>query len=525
MAKMKTILLDGNHLALEDVLEVAHAVSASDSEHAAKGRVQVGIATGAWPRIRASRACVEQVVHAGKPVYGVNTGFGKLAEVTIASEDAAQLQRNLIRSHACAVGDPLSTPIVRGMMLLRANALAKGYSGIREQTLQLLIDCLNKGVHPVIPAQGSLGASGDLALLAHLALLLMGEGRAVYKGVCMDSAKALRAAGLAPITLQEKEGLALINGTQAMTSIGTLAYLKAQRLLEMADGIAAITFEALHGIQDALDPRLHALRPQPGQVAAAASLSAWLTGSQLTTRQGQERVQDAYSLRCLPQIHGASRQGLTHVKEVLSIEINSATDNPLILAETGEIFSGGHFHGQPVALVMDYLKIAVAELANVSERRIERLVNPTLSGLPAFLARVPGLSSGLMILQYTAASLVSENKVLAHPASVDSIPSSAGQEDHVSMGTTAARQASAIVDNAVRVLAIEAITAAEAIDIQGVQARMAPATRELYEAIRALVPTVDTDRSLSADIERLAMELPDMPLFVGISKPLESGRR
>ncbi|MCY0876757.1 MAG: histidine ammonia-lyase [Firmicutes bacterium] len=510
---MKTVLLDGDQLTLETVWEVAH----TDPQLAGKGSdaVQVSLAPGAMARIRASRACVEEVVTAGKPVYGVNTGFGKFAEVAIATQDVATLQRNLIRSHACAVGEPLAQTVVRAMMLLRANALAKGYSGIREETLQLLVDCLNKGVHPVIPSQGSLGASGDLAPLAHLALLLMGEGKATYQGVCTGGFEALSKAGLTPITLQEKEGLALINGTQAMTAIGTLACIKAIRLLEVADGIAAITFEALHGIQEALDPRLHALRPQPGQIAAAASLSAWLAGSQLTTHQGQERVQDAYSLRCLPQVHGASRQSIAHVREVLQIEVNSATDNPLILADTGEIFSGGHFHGQPVALVMDYMKIAVAELANISERRIERMVNPTMSGMPAFLARVPGLSSGLMILQYVAASLVSENKVLAHPASVDSIPSSAGQEDHVSMGTTAARQAAVIVDNVARVLAIEGITAAEAIDIQGVQARMAPATQKLYEAIRALVPVVETDRSLSADIERLAAALPDMPFFVG----------
>lgn len=518
---VKAIQLDGNQLQLEDVWEVAFAseYSVGMGKESQIGAVDVQIAQSAWARIQASRSRVEEVVRAKKPVYGVNTGFGKFAEVTIAADDAAQLQKNLIRSHACAVGEPLPTAVVRGIMLLRANALAKGYSGIRRETLQLLVDCLNKRVHPLIPSQGSLGASGDLAPLAHLALMLMGEGQAFYAGELMDSSAALQQAGLAPISLQEKEGLALINGTQVMTAIGTLACVKAQRLLEVADGIAAMTFEALHGISDALDARLHALRPQPGQVAAAASLCAWLAGSDLTTRQGDERVQDAYSLRCLPQVHGASRQSIAHVRDVLAIEVNAATDNPLILVESGDIFSGGHFHGQPVALVLDYLKIAVAELANIAERRIERLVNPTLSGLPAFLARVPGLSSGLMILQYVAASLVSENKVLAHPASVDSIPSSAGQEDHVSMGTTAARQAALIVDNVARVLAIEAITAAEAIDIQGVQARMAPATRELYEAIRALVPAVESDRSLSGEIERLAAELPEMPIFATARAP------
>ncbi|MCY0901452.1 MAG: histidine ammonia-lyase [Firmicutes bacterium] len=499
---MRKIQINGQDLTLADVVQVA------------KGTATVEIAPEAWPGIRASRACVEQVVRSGRPVYGVNTGFGKLSEVTIAPEDAAQLQRNLIRSHACAVGPALPTATVRAIMLLRANALAKGFSGIRPDTLQLLVDCLNRGVHPVIPSQGSLGASGDLAPLAHLALLLMGEGEADVEGERMASSRALHRARLTPVVLQEKEGLALINGTQAMTAIGVLAWSRAERLCTIADGIAALTFEALQGVTDALSAAVHALRPQPGQVAAAASLSAWLSGSGLTTRQGELRVQDAYSLRCIPQVHGASRQCLTHVGDVLHTEINSATDNPLIFADTGEIISGGHFHGQPVALVMDYMKVGIAEMANISERRIERLVNPSLSGLPAFLARVPGLSSGLMILQYTAASLVSENKVLAHPASVDSIPSSAGQEDHVSMGTTAARQASAIVDNVARVLAIEAITAAEALSIQHVTAGMAPATRRFYELIREVVAEVLEDRSLSADIEALAEQLPEWAMEV-----------
>jgi len=508
-------VLTGSDLTLEQVWEVAFA-----DVDGAQASVEVVVSETAWPGIHASRACVEAVIDAGLPVYGVNTGFGKLSEVTIAPQDAVQLQRNLIRSHACAVGEPLPVPTVRALMVLRINALVKGYSGIRPETLDLLIACLNRGVHPYIPAQGSLGASGDLAPLAHLALMLMGEGRArSASGQWQDSAVALRQAGLTPVTLQGKEGLALINGTQAMTAIGTLACVRAQRLLEVADGVAAITFEALHGVIDAFDMRLHALRPQPGQLTAAESINRWLTGSRLTTRQGELRVQDAYSLRCLPQVHGASRQSIAHVREVLTTEANAVTDNPLIFADTGDIVSGGHFHGQPVALVMDYLKIAVAELANISERRVERLVNPTLSGLPAFLARVPGLSSGLMILQYTAASLVSENKVLAHPASVDSIPSSAGQEDHVSMGTTGARQATAIVDNVTRVLAIEAIAAVEAIDIQGLREKMAPATRALYEKIRAVVAPVEQDRSLSAEIEQLAQIMPNFTMFTPVPEP------
>ncbi|PWI56922.1 histidine ammonia-lyase [Sulfoacidibacillus thermotolerans] len=500
---MSKVFLNGNTLTLEEVWEVATAKDFIDPRH----RVEVQVADEAWPRIHKSRELIEAVVRQGKPVYGVNTGFGRLSEVSIPKAETVQLQKNLIRSHACAVGRPLATDVVRAMMLLRANALAKGYSGIRKETLQLLVDCLNAGVHPVIPSQGSLGASGDLAPLAHLALVLMGEGKAEFRGAVLPGAEALAHAGLTPVTLQEKEGLALINGTQAMTAIGTLAWMKANHLVQLADGIGALTIEALAGIRDPFAQQVHALRPHPGQETAAKALREWLAGSQLTTAQGEKRVQDAYSLRCMPQVHGASRQVVDYVQNVLKIEVNAATDNPLVFAETQEVISGGHFHGQPVALAMDFLKIGMAEIANISERRVERLVNPSLSGLPAFLAQNPGLSSGLMILQYVAASLVSENKVLAHPASVDSIPSSAGQEDHVSMGTTAARQVDELVGNAARVLAIEAIVAAQAIALQHVESRLAKRTKQLYEWIRSYVPNVTVDRSLSEEIEALAQEI------------------
>ncbi|MCY0870285.1 MAG: histidine ammonia-lyase [Firmicutes bacterium] len=479
------------------------SLTLTDVWQVARGGATVVLADSARAGVRASRERVAAAVARGRPVYGVNTGFGKLADVPVSAQDTALLQRNLIRSHACAVGAPASRDVVRAMMLLRAHALARGYSGVREETLTLLVECLNAGVTPRVPEQGSLGASGDLAPLAHLALVLMGEGEASVDGDFMPGAAALAQVGLEAVELDAKEGLALINGTQYMTAIGSLALIRAQRLAEAADAACALSFEAARAIRDALAPELHTLRPHPGQAAAAANLRTWLQGSGRTTAQGQVRVQDAYSLRCAPQVHGATRQVLAHVQDVLVTEMSAVTDNPLVL-EDGRILSCGHFHGQPVALALDYLKIGVSELANISERRTERLVNPALSGLPAFLARDPGLSSGLMIVQYVAASLVSENKVLAHPASVDSIPSSAGQEDHVSMGATAARQAYVITDNVARVLAIELICAAQAIDLQGASDQLAPRTRALYAQVRARSPQVREDRSLAGDIERVA---------------------
>ncbi|MGZ4112589.1 MAG: histidine ammonia-lyase, partial [Tumebacillaceae bacterium] len=435
------VVLDGEQLTPELVAAVAFE------------NVEVVLCDEAYKRVVKCREMVEELVATGKVVYGVTTGFGKFSDVHISPQDAAQLQVNLIRSHACAVGTPLPEPTVRALMMLRANALAKGHSGIRPETLQLLVDCINHRIHPVVPEQGSLGASGDLAPLSHLALVLMGEGEAFYQGQRMSGAEALAKAGLQPITLQAKEGLALINGTQIMTSIGTLAFVKAQRLAKIADVIASMTTECLRGIPDAFAEEVHRVRPYPEQIGVAKNLRTLLDGSKLTTRQGEIRVQDAYSLRCLPQVHGATRQVLAYAQDKISIEINSATDNPLIFVEEGLVISGGNFHGQPMAFAMDFLKIGMSELANISERRTERLVNPALSGgLPAFLSHNPGVGSGMMITQYVSASLVSENKVLAHPASVDSIPSSANQEDHVSMGTTAARHAVQVIDNVSKVL-------------------------------------------------------------------------
>ncbi len=485
-----TVLLDGNQLTLEQVVQVLY-----------KGQ-KVDLTIDAWERVQKSRDVVEQLVAEAKVMYGITTGFGKFSDVIIRHESLADLQLNLIRSHSVGMGEPFDEMVSRAMLLLRTNALAKGFSGIRQETLQLLLDCINHAIHPVIPSQGSLGASGDLAPLAHLALVLVGEGEAMYQGKKMSGKEALDAAGLTPIRLTAKEGLALINGTQAMTAVGLIAYLEASHLTDLADLTAAMTLEVLRGIVDAFSSEIHLVRPFPEQIEVAERILSYVKGSQLVTKQGELRVQDAYSLRCIPQVHGAIRQVLAYVKEKLLIEMNAATDNPLIFSDSGKVISGGNFHGQPIAFAMDFLGISLAELANISERRIERLVNPQLNDLPAFLSPDPGLQSGLMITQYTAASLVSENKTLAHPSSVDSIPSSANQEDHVSMGTTAARHAYMIIQNSRRVLAIEAICAAQAADIRGAS-KLAPITSVWHRKIREIVPLLVKDRMLSKDIESL----------------------
>lgn len=482
----------GGHLTLQDLVAVS------------RRRVPVSLSAKARTRVSRARSMVDELVAARQPVYGVTTGFGKFSDVIISPDEAALLQRNLLMSHACAVGEPLSEETVRAMMLLRANALAQGHSGIRLETLDLLMGMLNAGVASVVPEQGSLGASGDLALLAHMCLPLIGLGEAYYQGQRLPGAEALHRAGLAPVVLSSKEGLALINGTQAMTAIGGLVLFDACNLLKVADIASALTSEALGAIPAAWDERIQILRRHPGQRSAAANLRRLVQGSHLVTAPGEVRTQDPYTLRCLPQVHGASRTAIAHVLEVVGGEINAVTDNPLLFPDEADVISGGNFHGQPVALAMDYLGIAVAELADIAERRIERLVNPQLSGLPAFLTRKGGLHSGLMIPQYVAASLVSENKVLAHPASVDSIPSSANQEDHVSMGTTAARKARQILLNVTRVLAIEVLCAAQALEFSDAQG-LGGGTRAAYQAVRAEVPPLVEDRVLAPEIERLAV--------------------
>ncbi|MGX6444753.1 histidine ammonia-lyase [Neobacillus sp. K501] len=493
------ITLTGNSLTLEqmkDVLYRKQKVSASDKSMEAVAK---------------SRSAVDRIVADSKVVYGITTGFGKFSDVLIDKSDVQDLQLNLIRSHACGVGEPFPEIVAKAMVLLRANALLKGYSGIRPLVIEKLLELVNKDIIPVIPQQGSLGASGDLAPLSHLALVLIGEGEVFYQGKRMDSLYALQQEGILPVTLEAKEGLALINGTQAMTAMGVVGYLEAEQLAYESELIASMTMEGLNGIIDAFAEEVHIARGYQQQIDTAARIRRYLSDSLLTTEQGELRVQDAYSLRCIPQVHGASWQALDYVKEKLEIEMNAATDNPLIFDDGEKVISGGNFHGQPIAFAMDFMKIAVAELANIGERRIERLVNPQLNDLPPFLSPEPGLQSGAMIMQYAAAALVSENKTLAHPASVDSIPSSANQEDHVSMGTIASRHAYQIIQNTRRVLAIELICAMQAVEFRGVE-KMASQTKRLYEKGREAVPTIKQDRIFSKDIEKAAEVLKEMDL-------------
>lgn len=486
---MKTIFINGQDLTLEQMVQVSRQYQQVSLEEAAKKRVLK------------SREIVDGIVRENKVVYGITTGFGIFSQVNISADDCKKLQRNLILSHACGAGKFLPTDVVRAIMLLRANALSKGFSGIRLSTLETLIDMLNKEVHPLIPEKGSLGASGDLVPLAHMILPMIGEGKAEYKGKVMPGAEAMKLAGIPIVELVEKEGLALINGTQAMTGIGALAVYDAIELVKTSDIASALTIEALRGIKDAFDPRTHMIRPHKGQAATAENILGLTENSTFVTRQGELRVQDAYSLRCVPQVHGASKDALRSVEEKVLIEINSVTDNPIVL-ESGEVISGGNFHGQPMALSFDYLGIAMAELANVSERRLERLINSQLNDLPAFLVDDGGLHSGFMITQYAAASLVSENKVLAHPASVDSIPSSANQEDHVSMGTIAARKSREIIENAKRVLATEIMAACQAIDFrEGFE--LGKGTAAAYRTVREVVDFVSEDRIMYDDLEKI----------------------
>jgi histidine ammonia-lyase len=488
----ETLTLDGTSLDLEALGDVAR-----------RGR-RVRLAGAARDRVAAARRVVDHAVARGDVVYGVTTGFGSFADVHVPLERLRELQLNLLRSHAAGVGAPLGEPETRALMLLRANVLARGFSGVRPETLELLVEMLNRGVHPVVPSQGSVGASGDLAPLAHLALPLVGEGLCLYEGRLAAGAEAMAAAGLRPVALEPKEGLALINGTQLTTAVAALALAEAVRLARAADAVGALTLDALLGTDVAFDPRIHAERPHPGQAASARNLKRLLATSALReSHRSCGRVQDAYSLRCMPQVHGAVRDGLAFAARAVEVEMNAATDNPMVFAETGEILSGGNFHGQPVALAADLVAIVCAQLGAISERRTERLVNPALSGLPAFLAREGGLHSGLMMAHVTAAALASESKVLAHPASVDSIPTSANKEDHVSMGPTAAWKAARAVANTARVLAVELLAACEAVEFHR-PLRSSPALEAVVGAVRAHVPNHGQDRVLGPEIEALA---------------------
>lgn len=493
------------------------ALEIIDVVNVSRNGYTVELTQDAVERINRSRDLVDEFVESKRNIYGITTGFGKFSDVAISKEDTEELQRNLIISHACGVGNPFDKEVVTGVMLLRVNNIAQGYSGVRLSTVQTMIDMINKGVSPIVPEKGSLGASGDLAPLSHVVLVMIGEGEAEYKGVRMTGREAMEKAGIPLVVLTSKEGLGLINGTQVMTSVGALAVYDGMQIMKLSDIACALTAEALNGITDAYDPRIHAIRPHAGQMASAANLLRILANSGLTTRQGEIRVQDAYSLRCAPQIHGASKDALNYCIQKVEIEINAVTDNPLVFPDDKVVFSGGNFHGQPMALAFDFLGIALAEIANVSERRTERLVNPQLSGLPAFLTEKGGLHSGFMIAQYAAAALVSENKVLAHPASVDSIPSSANQEDHVSMGTIAARKAREILDNVRNVLAIELLSGAQGVGFKEPE-KLGVGTKEAYKLIRSRVSQLVEDRVMYHDINAVYALVKDHSIVEAVEK-------
>jgi len=496
---MATVNLSGNDLTFEALYGVVFRGHEADLAPAARQQVE------------ASRAVVERLLASGATAYGINTGFGELASVRIPSEQVRQLQVNLVRSHACGVGAPLTEPETRAMMLLRANALAKGLSGVRPVLIETLCAMLARGVHPVIPGQGSVGASGDLAPLAHLALVAIGEGTAMYRGQRLPGGEAMRSAGIAPLALEAKEGLALLNGTQGMLALATLALHDARVLADTADGAAALSLDALRGSPAAFDARIQQARPFPGQARVAERLRRINEGSEIReshrSAERDPRVQDAYSLRCTPQVHGAAHDVLSQVAATLEIELNSATDNPLVFPASGGapegVLSGGNFHGQPVALAADQMALALSTLAGISERRIEHMTNPHTSLLPAFLIANPGLHSGFMMLQVTAAALASEMKALAAPHSVDSIPTSANQEDYVSMGMGAARRLRPMLDNLRNILAIELLCACQGIDLLA-PLRTGGIGRRIYGAVREISAKVEHDRSLAADIAGVA---------------------
>ena len=484
------ILIEHGRLTIEEVVKVARNFE------------KIELTENAIAAVNKARDYVEEKLSKGEIIYGLTTGFGKFSDTFIPLEDTAALQRNLIISHSCGMGDPYPTEVVRGAMLLRINALARGNSGVRLSTLMTMVNMLNKNVHPVIPQKGSLGASGDLAPLSHIILVMLGEGEAEYEGVRMSGKEAMEKAGIPTIELSAKEGLALINGTQIMTSMAALLCFDARNLAKTADIAVCMTGEALNAITKAYDPKVHEVRGHQGQMDAAANMLKILSDSQNAGKIQPGKVQDAYSLRCAPQVHGASRDAIEYVYAAVTREINAVTDNPLVFSDDDDVISAGNFHGQPMALAMDFLAIAMAEYANISERRTERLVNPQLSaGLPAFLTADGGLNSGFMIVQYSAASMVSESKVYCHPASVDSIPSSANQEDHVSMGTTAARKARMVLDNSQKVLAIELFCATQGIYFRG-EDKLGTAGKAVYEHVRKSVQPVKEDRVMYTEMAK-----------------------
>ncbi len=514
---MNPILLTGENLEVDDVVAVAN------------GR-PVALDPAAIPTIKRSRAAVDQLVADGKIVYGITTGFGRFKDKFIPTEQTLQLQQNLVRSHAVGVGPDLDEKMVRAMLLARANTLAKGFSGVRPQLIQMLIDMLNYGVHPRTPAQGSLGASGDLAPLAHIALVVIGEGEADLNGERMSGRDALRHAGLTPLQLQAKEGLALLNGTAQMVGGGALLVRRAINLALTADSVACLTLEALRGTDRAYDERVHAVRPHPRQVDCAAFLRKLIAGSGYLRRDDPNHVQDPYTLRCVPQVHGAVRDAIAYARWVINIELNAVNDNPIIFVDdsgAADVISAGNFHGEPIAISMDYMGLAITELGNMSERRTARLVDADSNAgmLPMFLAKDGGLQSGYMMAQYTAAALASENKTLAHPASADTIPSSANTEDHVSMGATAVRQAEQILLHTETIVAIELLCAAQGVDFQrqslGGEPKLGLGTLVAYELLRRNVPFLEEDAPLSPFIEEALQLVRSGAIKEAVEKALE----
>jgi histidine ammonia-lyase len=505
------VILSGQDLRLPHLLAIV------------KHRAKVVLSPEAMKKVAKARQCIEERLLSNETFYGINTGFGFLAEVRIPNEKVGELQFNLIRSHACGVGEPLAEDVVRAVLALRIQTMLRGNSGVRMETVQLMAEFLNRNIIPVIPSKGSVGASGDLAPLAHLALSLIGEGHVFYKGSKMVSAEAFQMEGLTPLIPAAKEGLCLINGTQVMTAIGLLECARTMELLKVADIVTAMTLDATRGTATAYREEIHAVRPYVGQKESAQNLRTLLADDAIRlSHHNCTKVQDAYSLRCVPQVHGAARNAFKHVLETLELEANSSTDNPLVFAETNEILSGGNFHGEPVAMVLDYLAIAVSEIASISERRIDKLVNPHMSGLPAFLAEDSGLNSGYMIPHVVAAALVSENKIFAHPACVDNIPTNAEKEDHVSMGQSAALKLRTIVQNTGHVLAIEMLAAAEGLEFHkplegGVGVRAA------YRWVRNQFPPMKKDRSLSMEIESIAASILSGEVTLEVEKELEGG--
>lgn len=500
---MKEVVIDGNNLTFEDVLAVAYGKP---------GEPRVVLSDAAKANVNRASAAVDTLLERGEVAYGITTGFGAFKDKIISREQVEQLQRNIVVSHAVGVGDPFDTPTVRAIMLIRANTLARGHSGIRLETLELILELLNRGIHPVIPKKGSLGASGDLAPLAHFGCVLIGEGKAEIGGAIVSGADALKTAGLSPVTLKAKEGLALTNGTTVMTAVGVLETARAMRLADLADISGCLSLEALNGTLSAFDERIHALRPHPRQIACAANLRSILAGSEFVRGFDPTNVQDAYTLRCMPQVHGACHDAVAYAEWLIKLELNAVTDNPLIFIDENdpekiEVISGGNFHGEPLALAFDYLAMALTELGNISERRIMRLTDEASNAhvLPAFLTEHGGLNSGFMIVQYTAAALCTENKVLAHPASVDTIPSSANVEDHVSMGATAALKLRQVSENLQQILSIELLCAAQGVDFRraamGSDAKLGAGTAKIYSDIRSRVPFIKCDAYLKEHMD------------------------